>query len=75
MHEAEKSFRNFAEMRARQRRGLNAAESSCFSGKVDPPLDGHKIEIAEVLTLRCKSGEIGPSNFVHLTERILVIIH
>ena len=55
------------------RSSMSGWESIGFSGEVDPPLDGHKIEIAQMLTLRCKSGEIGSSSFVHLTERILVI--
>src|ERR1700751_5631637 len=43
--------------------------SRCFSGEVDPPLDGHKIESGSMVALRCKRGETGLSHLVHLTER------
>ena len=48
-------------------------ESIGFSGEVDPPLDGHKIESGSMVALRCKRGETGLSHLVHLTERVLVI--
>jgi len=48
-------------------------ESIGFSGEVDPPLDGHKIEIGSMVALRCKRGETHLSHLVHLTESVLVI--
>jgi hypothetical protein len=44
-----------------------------LSGEVDPPLDGHKIEIGSMVALRCKRGEPHPSHLVHLAESVLVI--
>src|SRR5262245_9013613 len=55
------------------RSSMSGWESIGFSGEVDPPLDGHKIESGSMVALRCKRGETGLSHLVHLTERVLVI--
>lgn len=55
------------------RSSMSGWESIGFSGEVDPPLDGHKIENGSMVALRCKRGETGLSHLVHLTERVLVI--
>ena len=52
---------------------MSGWESIGFSGEVDPPLDGHKIESGSMVALRCKRGETGLSHLVYLTERVLVI--
>jgi hypothetical protein len=52
---------------------MSGWESIGFSGEVDPPLDGHKIEIGSMVALRCKRGETHLSHLVHLTESVLVI--
>jgi len=38
---------------------MSGWESIGFSGEVDPPLDGHKIESGSMVALRCKRGETG----------------
>jgi hypothetical protein len=55
------------------RSSMSGWESIGFSGEVDTPLDGHKIESGSMVALRCKRGETGLSHLVHLTERVLVI--
>src|SRR5262249_47803521 len=52
---------------------MSGWESIGFSGEVDPPLDGHKIEIGSMVALRCKRGETHLSHLVHLTESVLAI--
>ena len=55
------------------RSSMSGWESIGFSGEVDPPLDGHKIESGSMVALRCKRGETGLSHLIHLTKRVPVI--
>jgi hypothetical protein len=65
----ETGLRGWAERTRNQESEYEPCRQSIgFSGEVDPPLDGHKIESGSMVALRCKRGETGLSRVLRNTH-------